>query len=198
MAQEVADRLTPFSRQELLDALAAAWPVVVGSPCTNADSLRVLAAQVCLETGNGKSCHCNNLGNIKAKVGGGYDWTFFRCNEIINGKVVWFEPPNPACCFRAYETLRAGVVDYLALLYASANFRRAWPAVVAGDPAQFCHLLRQASYYTADEGQYTRAVVSIFGDLRSLVPSLPSKNEAVACEMTYRDLLLITGNCEDL
>ena len=61
--------------------------------------------------------------------------------------------------------------DYLALLYASANFRRAWPAVLAGDPAMFCHLLRQANYYTADEGQYTRAVVSIFGDLRSLVPS---------------------------
>lgn len=43
-----------------------------------------------------------------------------------------------------------------------------------------------------------RAVVSIFGDLRSLVPSPPSKNEAVANEMTYRDLLFIPGDCEDL
>ena len=198
MGQEIADRITPFTRQELLDSLAAAWPSIVGSPCTNADSLRVLAAQICLECGNGAHCHGYNLGNAKATVTGKYDYAFFRCDEVIGGKIVWFDPPNPACCFRAFESLTAGVLDYLAMMFANGNFKRAWPAVISGDPAQFCRLLRQANYYTADEGQYTRAVVSIFGDLRSLVPSPPSKNEAVACEMTYRDLLLIPGDCEDL
>jgi len=198
MGQEVADRITPCTAQEMLDALAAAWPAVVGSLCTNTDSVRLLCAQWAMETGWGKACHCNNIGNAKAVVGGSYDWCFFATDEIINGRLVKFNPPNPGCCFRAFATLREGVVDHLHLLTRQSNFASAWPFVLAGDAAGFCRALKIGGYYTADEGQYTRAVVSIFGDLHKLTPVTPSKNDCVAAELTYRDLLLIVGDAEDL
>lgn len=123
----------------------------------------------------------------------GRSWTFFACNEIlsastadrnvaaanpridgkgqdavitkslVNGlKEVWFYPNNPACCFRAYRGLDEGARDYFDLL--RKRFASAWPAVEAGDPASFSRLLKQARYYTADEGHYTRGLVAIFGE----------------------------------
>lgn len=122
----------------------------------------------------------------------GRSWTFFACNEILsasettrlvgaakprtdgkpgldavvtktlanNQREVWFYPDNPACCFRAYRGLLEGARDYFDLL--RKRFASAWPAVEAGDPAQFSRLLKQARYYTADESLYTRSLVSIF------------------------------------
>lgn len=123
----------------------------------------------------------------------GRSWTFFACNEIlsasaadrnvaaanvradgkgqdavitkslVNGlKEVWFYPNNPVCCFRAYRSLDEGARDYFDLL--RKRFASAWPAVEAGDPAAFSRLLKKANYYTADEGHYTRSLVSIFNE----------------------------------
>lgn len=123
----------------------------------------------------------------------GRSWTFFACNEILsrsaadrnvtnaspradgkgpdaaitkslpNGlQEVWFYPNNPACCFRAYQSLAEGAVDYFDLL--RKRFASAWPAVEAGNPAEFSRLLKQARYYTGDEGQYTRGLVAIFNE----------------------------------
>lgn len=123
----------------------------------------------------------------------GRSWTFFACNEIlspsaadrsvaaakprsdgkgqdavvtkslVNGlKEVWFYPDNPGCCFRAYRSLDEGARDYFDLL--RKRFASAWPAVEAGAPAEFSRRLKEARYYTADEGHYTRGLVTIFGE----------------------------------
>ena len=73
---------------------------------------------------------------------------------------VWFYPDHPACCFRAYDSLDEGAVDYLALLH--RRFASAWPAVIEGDPGKYSRLLKAARYYTADEDHYTRSVTSLF------------------------------------
>lgn len=152
----IPDRLTPVSSKEMLAAFTRAAPEL------HRASLLTLLAQWALETGSGRSMHLFNAGNIKGKPGGGdgRSWTFFRCNEIINGKEVWFDPPHPACCFRAYDTLDEGVADYLATM--RKRFASAWPAVEAGDPARFAHLLKVARYYTASEAGYTSALVALF------------------------------------
>jgi Putative peptidoglycan binding domain len=152
------DQLTPVTPAAVLDALGQAWQTEFGA-APHRTSLLVLLSQWALETGRGRSMHCYNLGNVKSNQKSG-DWCFFRCNEVIGGRVVWFDPDDPACCFRAFTSLDAGALDYLRILH--ARFSRAWPAVESGDPAQFSHLLKVSRYYTADEGQYTRTLTSLF------------------------------------
>jgi hypothetical protein len=44
--------------------------------------------------------------------------------------------------------------------------------VLAGDPAQFCHLLKLAHYYTADEALYTSGVVRCYHQLDAAIPDV--------------------------
>ena len=129
----------------------------------------LLLAQIALETGLGKAMHCWNLGNAKHVTGDGRNWTFFRCNEIINGKTVWFDPDHPACCFRAFDSLDEGAVDHLAMM--RRNFSRVWPALLSGDPVEYCAKLKESHYFTADLGLYTRGVVSLYNSLGKKMPA---------------------------
>ena len=167
MSRELPDRLTPCAVADVGLALYVAWRELFGEE-PGRGSLLVLLAQWALETGRGKACHCYNLGNAKSVDGDGYDYTFFRCNEVIGGRVVWFDPPHPACRFRAFETLEAGAADYLALLH--RRFASAWPAVLAGDPADFAHRLKAARYYTANEAAYAAGLTSLFCEFDRTVP----------------------------
>jgi hypothetical protein len=160
------DQLTPVTPPQLFGALSRAWQKAFNET-PHRTSLLVLLAQWALETGRGHSMHCYNLGNVKSAQKSG-DWCFFRCNEIINGKEVWFEPDHPACCFRAFASLDDGALDYLNTLH--DRFKPAWPAVVAGDPQSFVHLLKINRYFTADEAQYTRSVVSLFNEFSRTLP----------------------------
>lgn len=160
------DQLTPITPPQLYGSLARAW-LKAFNETPHRTSLLVLLAQWALETGRGRSMHCYNLGNVKSNQKSG-DWCFFRCNEIINGKEVWFDPDHPAACFRAFATLDDGALDYLNTLH--DRFKPAWPAVVAGDPQSFVHLLKINRYFTADEAQYTRSVVSLFSEFSRTMP----------------------------
>ncbi len=188
MSAELPDKLTPVTKQELLEALWKSWARYFGST-PKKESIWVLASQVQLETGL-QRCHNFNLGNVKSREGDGFDYQFFACNEIMpkaqalklseadpehakiavtrsNGTcIIWFYPNHPACRFRAFNTLIEGATDYIAIL--AKRFDKAWPAVSAGDPAQFCHLLKQQDYFTADEAGYTSQVVSIFRNFSKL------------------------------
>ena len=172
MPQQRPDQLTPVAVSDLYDALGAAWRARFGEEAPRR-SLLVLLAQWAEETGRGRAMHCFNLGNIKGRPDGsdGRDWTFFRCNEVIDGRVRWFDPPDPACCFRAYGTLEAGAADYLDEL--ARRFASAWPAVLAGDPADFAHRLKAARYYTADEHAYAAALVSLVREFDRIVTVPP-------------------------
>ncbi|MET0795215.1 MAG: peptidoglycan-binding protein [Polyangiaceae bacterium] len=179
------DQLTPVSPGQVFVALQVAWRNQFGTE-PHRSSLLVLLAQWALETGRGRSMHCFNLGNVKSNGTSG-DWCFFRCDEIIGGKVKWFEPDDPGCRFRAFVDLNAGAADYLRTL--NQRFQRAWPAVLAGDPAAFAHLLKLQLYYTADEAQYTRTLVSLFAEFtRTLQPAV-----AAGDPLTIPDLYSVAG-----
>ena len=189
MPSELVDQLTPCSKEDLIRALFDAWTHLFGEE-PKKESVWVLASQWALESGWGKACHCWNLGNVKSVDGDGHDYCFFACNEILKTatahamaaanpstakvtqdrndglSIIWFYPDHPGCRFRAFNTLLDGAVDYIGLL--NKRFARSWPAVLAGDPAQFSHLLRQQGYYTADESSYTHTLTSVFHTISQL------------------------------
>lgn len=189
------DKLTPCAPADLYDALQRAWGrLILDAPCTR-QALLVLLAHWALETGGGHACHWYNLGNKKRVAGDGHDYTQFACGEELplayaqraaasdpdHIKIVGqyqasgqdmasvrFLPPHSATSFVAFPDLDAGTVDYLVGL--RGRFRAAWPYVVAGDAAGFCHALRLQRYYTADEGQYTAGVMRWVHQLDGMIP----------------------------
>jgi hypothetical protein len=153
---------------ELYRALGDAWRPLCGTEPTRGGIL-VLLAHWALETGFGHSCWCYNLGNVKHVAGDGRDFYQIRCNELVNGNAVWYDPPHPATSFRAFDSLASGVVDYLTILRGQFGF--AWPAVEAGDAADFCHRLKLRGYYTADESTYTAGVERCYHQIDASIPS---------------------------
>lgn len=182
MGTELIAAKTPVEAKGLFALLAEAWRTLLQEE-PKTESLLVLLAQWALETGHGKSVWNYNLGNVKATSSGPYDYCYFACNEVLLDKqavhyetaspstvkitrrvgdkcVVWFYPKHPGCCFRAFRTIEEGIVDYLGMM--RRRFSVAWPCVLSGDPAGFCHELKRSKYYTADEAEYTKNVTSIF------------------------------------
>ena len=163
----VSDLLTPCSAAEYIAAIRAGLETLMGVTPTR-EHVAVLTAQSALESGRWKSMHRNNPGNIKASENYEYLYTQFRCNEVIGGKVVWFDPPHPQTNFRAFMDLDTGTLDYLRFLSGRARYAQAWKAAIAGDPARFVSALKSAGYFTADEAPYLRATVSLFGEYMRL------------------------------
>lgn len=189
MPSELSAQKTPVTREQFIRALWEAWAHLFGeSP--KKESIWVLASQVALETGWCKEMWNFNFGNVKSVDGDGHDYCFFACNEILKTStahsmanaapdiakvtkdrndgtsIIWFYPKHSGCRFRAFNTLVDGAVDYIGLLH--KRFAKSWPAVLAGDPAQFSHQLRAQGYYTADESSYTRTLTSVFHTISQL------------------------------
>jgi hypothetical protein len=189
MPSELVAQKTPVSKEDLIRALYEAWAHLFGTS-PKKESIWCLASQWALETGWGKSMWCFNLGNVKSVEGDGHDYCFFACNEILKTatahamanaapaiakvtqdrgdgtSIIWFYPKHAGCRFRAFNTLVDGAVDYIGLLH--KRFAKSWPAVLAGDPAQFSHQLRAQGYYTADESSYTKTLNSVFHTISQL------------------------------
>jgi hypothetical protein len=172
----VARVQTLCAPRDMYDALHAAWLRCAQDAEPGRASLLVLVAHWALETGFGHSCWNWNIGNKKRIPG--RDFYYVRCNEIIGGKEVWYDPPAPACAFASYPDLASGVLDYFVGL--RGQFRAAWPAVLNGDPSQFCHLLKLAHYYTADEAVYTSGVVRCYRQLDGAIPVEETAGDATA------------------
>lgn len=167
----VPDLLTPFTDVQLASALALAQLHVFNDQLSRRP-LCCLAAQIALETGRGKYTHRNNLGNVKGSDSYRGSVVFFRCNEVLGGNVVWFDPFNPACRFRAFDTLAAGAEQQIRFLGQSARYAQAWKAAMGGDPTGFVDELARARYFTADPTTYRTAVVHLFQQLLSSLPSM--------------------------
>ena len=191
MSTELPDTLTHLSKQDALVTLYHAWVQLFGSE-PKKESIYVLGAQGALEDGWWEKMHCYNFGNVKSVDGDGHDYCFFGCGEELPLSVaqhavhdsplvtvkrtygsgtqqmvsVWIEPKHPWCRFRAFSTALEGATDYISLL--NKRFSKSWPAVLAGDPAQFVHLLKLQGYFTADESSYRNTLVSVFGTISRL------------------------------
>jgi hypothetical protein len=166
MQPAVKTHITPAA---VAIALRSAWMKLFGQTPSDG-TVALLMAQSALETGRWKSCWNYNLGNIKGGGKWSGDTCQFRLNEVIGGKVVWFDPPHPQTTMRAYPDLTAAASDYLWLL--ARRFQRAWPHVLRPDAVAFSQALKAQNYYTAPEPPYTRAVVSLFREYLGLVTTL--------------------------
>ncbi len=191
--REVPNQITTLSLGDGLHALELGWKCYFGAPPDSKDKLLTLAAQTILETGWFRAMHCFNFGNVKARPGGRWSWTFFACNEVLSvaqanqavrsstaaapamlksytkdgDAIVWFYPKHPACCFRAFETAEEGAADHVALLN-SPRFEPAWDRVDAGDVHGFALQLGRLGYYTADATQYAASCAQILAHLKAL------------------------------
>lgn len=199
--RELPDLKTPAPKEDVLRALWSAWLHCFGA-APKKESIWILLSQWALETGWGASMHNFNYGNVKSREGDGFDYCYFACNEILKTStaesyvakspqtakittyrkdgtaIIWFYPKHPACRFRAFKTLLEGAIDHIALVH--KRFARSWPAVLAGDPAQYAHALKLQGYYTADESSYSKTLVSVFGTVSRLkvdYDALPTKVE---------------------
>jgi len=199
MPAELTAKKTPVAKEELIKALYDAW-FHLFNQTPKKESIWCLAAQWGLETGFGKSMWNFNLGNVKSTGNDGRDYCYFACDEILNKSVadafaakdpsiakitqyradgtaiIWFYPKHPGCRFRAFNSLLDGAIDYVGLL--NKRFSKSWPAVIAGNPAQFSHMLKMQGYYTADENSYTHTLTSVFNTISKLNVnySTPSDN----------------------
>ncbi len=182
----VPDQLTPASRSDVYAAMRLAAPELSRGSCL------LLVAQWAFETGNGRAMHCNNIGNIKYTPGCGHDYTQFRCNEIIGGQEVWFDPPNPATSFRAYGSLTEGVADYVALL--KKHFSGAWAAAQPGDVGAFAKALKAAHYYTADEAVYEHGLRAIVAELDA---AIPQDNDGITPGLLGQEAAQLAGDAHD-
>jgi hypothetical protein len=194
------DEVKTLQQGEAAVALKAAWISSFGTDPSN-DSLALLWAQSALETARWKAIHCYNYGNIKKRhanpqfnIGDDeHDWCMFRCNELLNGKLCWFDPPHPQTHFRAYSTAEEGAKDYIGFVANRARYKKAWQEVMNGDPAAYSHELREAGYYTASENLYTRGVVALTNEFKQKANELLSWTPDIvsgASEIVTPDSLL--------
>lgn len=164
---ELPQIITPVKPQDMIYHFANAWVDLFQSQ-PKKEFLLVLLAQTSLENGQGYP-HCKNYNFGNIKYCGKTDYCFYKCNEIINGKIVWFDKPNPAAQFAAFNTVEEGTLYYLSFLknrYAKSP--SVWNAILNGNPADFSHALKMNWYYTANEAQYTKGVVSLFNQFQKL------------------------------
>jgi hypothetical protein len=168
----VPDIVTPLCQQEAADAIRVAVERITGAP-PSSQALAVLMAQTALETGRWQSLHRFNWGNIKAGAHWPHLYTCFRCNEVINGRVQWFQPDtdgwrvppgHPQTRFRAYRSAQDGAEDHIRFLAVDTDgdgrnkYATAWGAAMAGEDALFVQSLKLAGYFTAPLAPYLRAV----------------------------------------
>jgi hypothetical protein len=173
------DEVKTLEQGEAAVALKAAWINFFGTDPSN-DSLALLWGQSALETARWKAIHCYNYGNIKKRHANpqfnteddGHDWCMYRCNELLNGKLCWFDPPHPQTHFRAYSTAEEGAEDYINFVANRPRYKKAWQEVMNGDPAAYSHELKVAGYYTASENLYTRGIVSLTNEFKQRADKL--------------------------
>jgi len=171
MMAELPPTKTPFTSDELVAALRAAYRGQMGADATN-HAIAMLAAHVALETGNGVACIQWNVGNFKAYAG--TDSTEFTTTEYIGGK-----PVTMRCLFAAYQSLDEGVRSYLKSMW--SHWVRAWNmGVIPGDCVGFAQGLHDQGYYTAPVSSYMHGVARWYawymaklgGDSEATVPEL--------------------------
>jgi flagellum-specific peptidoglycan hydrolase FlgJ len=179
----VAATRTPFDGATLIAQLGVAYQAQMGHEPQH-HTLAVLCAQVALETANGASCICNNIGNIKR--GPGPDYCSFQTTEWEG------TPPAPVvqvCEFSAWPDLASACQFYIAAM--ASHWPEAWSAAVAGDVPGFAHGLKVRGYFTAPEAQYAAGVARWFehymallgGDVSVTQPA-PVSPEDAAVEAT--------------
>jgi hypothetical protein len=158
---------TTYAQQDMIRGFTEGWYKQFGT-IPKKESIGVLYSQNALETGGTKSMWNNNIGNVKfapnknPDLDNGKEYMMLsNVWEIIGGKKVIFNPPDPATWFKSYASLADGIAEHLDYLK-NKRYKDAWVAVEAGDPAQFAHILKVHLYYTAPEADYIKGMQGWF------------------------------------
>lgn len=154
---------TSYTVPQMIEAFIRAWYHEFNE-MPKKEAIGVIWSQTAIETGATTSMWNNNIGNVKyspnkdpnADTGVKY-MMLANVWEIIKGKKIIFQPPDPATWFRAFDTLEEGIRFQLNFLK-NKRYKSSWKAVEAGDPVQFAHLLKVAKYYTAPEDEYAKGM----------------------------------------
>jgi hypothetical protein len=181
-ANEAPVKKTTPELRDVVNELLAGWPELYPP------GARTLAAQYLAETG-GTNCYNWNLGNKKSGVDNPHMYLnpVPECYSksaadafVAKGKglarlatademkkwtcadtMVVFIAPHEQCRFRAYSSLKEGVLDWLALHKQRASSNRDYmKALQAGDTAGAAKALKKAQYYTAPEDKYAQSMAA--------------------------------------
>lgn len=166
-AQLVPTVKTFYEIPDMIKGFVEGWKKQFGE-FPQKKSIAIIYAQWAIETGQGKSCWNNNIGNVKyspSKISSNDDHIKYMMLsnvwEIINGKKIIYNPPHKATWFRSFDSLSDGVAFHLDVLK-NKRYKSAWSAIEMGSPVDFAHLLKVANYYTAPESDYVRAIALYF------------------------------------
>lgn len=107
----------------------------------------LLAAQIALETADGRYSYGYNVGNMKASNKAGVKYQTLKTWEVENGVRKDMREP-----FLAHDSLDEGLLAYVQYL----DRKGLLDAADSGDLQTYNRALKAAGYYTADEGQYGR------------------------------------------
>jgi hypothetical protein len=175
---EVPRVRTPITETDLALALRAGHVIACGG-LPSPSRWACLWAQTALEHGRGKALDCYCLGNVTAAPSWPGDHYTLDCNERIKRNPdVW---KMIHLWFRAFVDPAPGAASYVRLL--SGRYARALAKMDQGDPAGAAFMLSTLNYYTADEGNYSRAMVSLEQRAREVIlpPLATTAETAVAC-----------------
>ena len=168
---------TPVTAQDIANAIAVAWPAVVGGPVGSA--VGILVATSAFETGRWKSCWNNNVGNVAWTGSGDY----YQATANPQEGVTSAQAPHK---WRSYPSLSAAMSDWLSI------FAKGYPAALAaaknGDVDGFMTGLwqgwgRGAHYFQGVQtapgpptgsdptfNRYKAGVAGLYQKFRNLVP----------------------------
>ena len=155
---------TPLSEGEATYCLNLAWIKLFGS-APSVNSLAILFAQSCLETGRWKLLRNNNWGNIKKFSNEHY--TSYFCSEILNGHNVQFYPFNPQTFFASWDTALNGAIGYLKFVSQRTRYQKAWIKLQEGNVSGYVLELHNAGYFTADPASYLKTTTKLYNEFLS-------------------------------
>jgi hypothetical protein len=164
-------------------ATALRWALEGPNSTPSPEVLSLCLAKSALETGRWTKIWNYNFGNVKA--GGSYVgmFTCIRLNEVIGGKVKWFDPDSegfavppghPQTRMRAFANAWDGAQAYIEVL--QERFRPAYDSMLTGNAEKYVRTLKRLNYFTADEEPYLRGVQSLQREFMAKLQGLPHED----------------------
>ena len=164
----IKDQLCNLNTDQAIEAFKVGYTKFMND-VPSKKTLAILVSQSALETGWWRAgLHCWNFGNTRCnpdKLSDGEYFTMFKCGEIIKGKEVFFEPPDPRSVFQAFESAEAGVRHHLRFLATKNNYKNSWVQAIKGNPEQYIIELKKAGYFTASLEKYKKTFMSVYNTI---------------------------------
>lgn len=117
---------------------------------------------------------------------------------VLKGPPMPVPPGHIQTRMRAYANPYDGVDQYVDFV-ATGRYQKAWRALLTGNAVQYIHELKLAKYFTADEGEYVKAVASLQREMLGRIRKMPDVPKAdVEWERLLKSLPALQFQLEDL